>query len=253
MDKTPADVGLPYTQVVITAADGVRLAAWSIPAAPTAPWAIYFHGNGKTIAGYLGAALQLHRLGLNVLLPEYRGYGESEGAPSEKGFYRDADASYRYLLAAGVPPHHIVVYGFSLGSGVAVDLASRVQVGALVVEAGYTSLPDVARSLYRLAPTALMGNRFASLTKLRRVAAPTLVLHAPDDRTVPFAQGRALFAAAPEPKHFLQLQGGHLGLLRGYGSEVWRDVGHFLHHQLTTGLPGSLDQHHKASTTKPVL
>ena len=234
LGDTPADYGLTFGRVTIRSADGVALMAWEIPAASAAPWVLYLHGNGRNVSSYLEPAAQLHRLGFNVLLLEYRGFGESEGFPSEAGLYRDADAAYRHLMAQGVPAARLVVYGFSLGTGVAIDVSSRLPVGALVVEAGYTSLPDVARSLYRLAPTSLMRNRFASAEKLARVRAPTLFMHARDDRTVPFAQGQRLFALSRQEKAFLELQQGHLGLIRGHGGEVWAQVGAFLWQHLPT-------------------
>ncbi len=228
LTATPADYGLPYERVTLTTSDGVKLMAWELLHAPEAPWLIYFHGNGNNVSSYLSVAAQLYALGFSVLMLEYRGYGESGGVPSEKGLYRDALSSYQHLIGKGVAPQGIVFYGFSLGTGVAVWLAGEVEVGALVVEAGYTSLPDVARAVYRIVPTALMANRFDSARKLHELSAPVLFMHAPDDRTVPYAQGRALYELAPEPKAFLELKGGHTALLGQNNPEVWRGVADFL-------------------------
>jgi len=232
LTATPADYGLPYRRLTLSAEDGVKLMAWELPNTSHAPWVVYFHGNGENVSSYLAATAQLYALGMNVLMLEYRGYGESEGVPSEAGLYRDARASYDHLLHRGVPPKRIALYGFSLGSGVAVHLASEVKVGALVVEAGYTSLPDVARAVYRVVPKGLMTNRFASLEKLPNVKAPALFMHSKGDLTVPYAQGRRLYEAAGEPKAFLELKGGHVGLLNAVNVGVWRDIGDFLSRHL---------------------
>lgn len=175
--QTPADYGLAYEQLTLYAGDGVDLEAWALPNPETDVWLLYLHGNGGTMGTYLPVTTKLHALGLNVLMLEYRGYGNSGGFPSESGLYKDAEASYGWLLDRGVPPEKVVLYGFSLGSGVAVELASRVPTGALILEAPYTSLPDVARAAYRVVPPTLMKNRFASKEKIMSIETPTLFIH----------------------------------------------------------------------------
>ncbi len=211
---TPADYGLDYNEVTLTTEDDVDLVAWELPASSGAPWLIYFHGNGQNISQYLPLTVKLQKLGINVLSPDYRGYGRSEGTPSEQGLYLDALAAYQHVRDKGVAPGNIVLYGFSLGTGVAVDLAARVEVGAMILEAPYTSIPDVARALYRVVPTSVMRNRFASKDKIKQVTAPILFIHAPNDETVPYSQGRRLFDLANEPKRFIDIDGGHIGMLR---------------------------------------
>lgn len=229
LTTTPADFGLEYERLTLTTSDGVKLMAWALPYAETAPWLLYFHGNGGNVSDYLSFTRALHDLGFNVLMLEYRGYGESEGVPREAGLFEDARTAYRYLLERGVPAEHIGLYGFSLGSGVAVDLAIHVEVGALVVEAGYTSIPDVARELYRVVPRFLMHNRFDSQSKIAKVKAPILFIHSPTDRTVPFSQGETLYALAGEPKDFVKMRGGHTELLNGTPDQnVLGEIGAFL-------------------------
>lgn len=210
---TPKDYGLEFEHLLLEASDGVGLMAWAIPFAEDAPWLIYFHGNGENVSHYLPLTTEFHALGLNVLMLEYRGYGESEGVPSEAGLYRDARAAYDWLIHKGVAAQNIILYGFSLGSGVATNLASEVETGALILEAPYTSIPEVARALYRIVPLNLMRNRFASRERIANVDAPLLVIHSPEDRTVPFNQGRELFDLAEEPKTFVEVEGGHLAML----------------------------------------
>ncbi|MCL4401190.1 MAG: alpha/beta hydrolase [Acidobacteria bacterium] len=140
---------------------------------------------------------------------DYRGYGRSEGQPSESGLYRDADTAYQYLLDAGYTPEQIVVYGQSLGSAVAVDLAARKPVRGVILEAPFPSISAVAgRALPVLGRIAVWG--FDSVSKISRVRAPLLIIHGDRDRTVPFDLGESLFAAAAEPKSFWRVRGaGH--------------------------------------------
>ena len=151
----------------------------------------------------------LGRLGVNVMELDYRGYGKSEGSPDEAGVYRDADTAYLYLTATKkFSPKNIYLYGHSLGGAVAVDLASRRECGGLIVESSFTSVPDMARHVYRV-PFAryLPRSRFDSLTKIARVTAPVLVIHGTRDAVVPFDMGRRLYDAAREPKTFLSIEG----------------------------------------------
>lgn len=229
---TPEDYGLLYQRLTLTTPDGLVLMAWAIPAAEDAPWLIYFHGNGENVSRYLPLTTRLHALGLNILTPDYRGYGESEGKPSEMGLYCDAQTSYQHLLEQGVAAKNIILYGFSLGSGVAIHLAAKANIGALIVEAGFTSLPDVARSYSRFTPTWLMQNRFHSAEKIADANAPLLFLHSPQDRTVPFNQGKTLFDLAREPKMFVELSGSHIGLLNSEQPEALEAIQRFIKQHL---------------------
>ena len=215
LTKTPAAYNLPFERLELSAHDGTSLMAWVLPQKEDAPWLVYFHGNGENVSSYLSFTAQLYAMGVNVLMPEYRGYGESGGEPSEAGLYQDADANYQYLIDKGVLPEDIILYGFSLGSGVATDLASREEVGGLILEAAFTSLPDAARSIYHVVPTGLMANRFASIEKIDEVDAPVLFLHSRGDFTIPFSQGQTLYEAANEPKTFAEIKGGHIAMLEG--------------------------------------
>ena len=171
------------------------------------------HGNAGNLSDfdrpihYAG----LRELGLNLLAFDYRGYGESGGRPSEQGLYRDAVAAYRHLRETrGVPAERIVIFGHSLGSAVAVDLASRVPAAGLIVEGAFTSVVDRGQEIYPYIPVRwLAGSRFGSLEKIGGVRAPKLFLHATDDDVIPLAHGRRLFEAAAEPKTWVELQGGH--------------------------------------------
>jgi fermentation-respiration switch protein FrsA (DUF1100 family) len=210
----PSSLGLPVQRVEIPTEDAVQLVAWIIPAEPRSSfWLLICHGNAGNLSEfdrpvhYAG----LRQLGLNLLAFDYRGYGESKGVPSETGLYRDASAAYRYLTnRRGVTPEHIIIFGHSLGSAVAVDLASRVPAAGLIVEGAFTSATDRGQELYPYIPVRwIAASRFSSLEKIGRVKVPKLFLHATEDEVIPLAHGRRLYEAAPPPKTFVELRGGH--------------------------------------------
>lgn len=202
--------------VSIPAPDNLHLRGWAVPPSkefPEAPWLLVLHGNAGNIAtpGRIEHDAQLQQLGTGLLVFDYRGYGENSGEPSEGGLYRDANAAYAYLRdSLGVPAERIVIYGHSLGSAVAVELASRVPAAGLILEGAFTSAPDLGQELYPWLPVrAVARSRFGSLERISRVRLPLLVIHGRDDRTIPIAHGRRLFAAANAPKTFLEVAGGH--------------------------------------------
>ena len=207
-------LGLAPSRVTTHTSDGVRLVGW-VMASPASSglWMLIFHGNAGNITtdGRPDHYAGLRALGLNLVTFDYRGYGESEGTPSEAGIYLDADAAYAFLRdSLHVPPERIVIFGHSLGSAVAVDLASRVPARALIVEGAFSSGADVAQGVYWFLPVRLvMRTRFDSDAKVARVAAPKLFLHARQDEVIPIALGRRLYERASDPKRFVELGGGH--------------------------------------------
>ncbi len=197
--------------------DGVRLHGWWIPAPQARLATIYLHGNAGNLTHRMDQMREIPAAGSALLMLDYRGYGKSEGRPSEKGLYADSDAAYQYLLDQGYDPGRIVVHGESLGTAVAVDLASRRRCGGVVLEAPFTSARDVAsRILPLVGPLLVWG--LDSKRKIRRVEAPLLILHGDRDEVIPFDLGRALFEAAAEPKWFWPIHGaGHNDLLQVAG------------------------------------
>lgn len=199
--------------------DGTRLNAWVVPAPGASDrWLLICHGNygnvgyGQRPEFYAG----MRDVGLNLFAFDYRGFGESDGSPSEPGVYADAEASYRYLRdSLHVPADRIFIFGHSLGSGVAIELAMRVPSAGLIVEGAYTTLPDVGHANYPWLPVRLiMSNRFASIEKIGKVTVPKLFLHSPADSVIPFAFGQRLFAAAAPPKRLVPVRGGHQDAFR---------------------------------------
>ncbi|MBI4345647.1 MAG: alpha/beta hydrolase [Elusimicrobia bacterium] len=211
LDAHPGSVGLGFETVRFEASDGVRLHGWWIPGEPGAPAVLLAHGNAGNVSHRVEKARILHGLGLSVLLFDYRGYGLSDGRPTEQGLYRDGEAAFRHLTAErGLSPGDIILYGESLGCGVAVELARRHAARSLVIESAFTSTADMGRLVFPFLPVDRMVNdRFDNLAKIGQVRSPVLVLHSPQDEIIPFAMGRRLFEAAPQPKALVELSGGH--------------------------------------------
>lgn len=206
-----ASLRLEYRVVKLGTEDHVRLSGWLVPSEADRGVIIFFHGNAGNIGDRVHRYVELNKLGYGVLAVDYRGYGDSEGVPDESGLYKDAMACYRYVAdTLGTPATRIVLYGQSLGSAVAVDLATRVTHAALVVEGAFTSAADRGQELYPFLPVRwMMRNRFDSLKKIPGIRTPKLFIHARSDEVIPVLHGRKLFEAAVEPKKFLELRGGH--------------------------------------------
>lgn len=211
VDATPADIGLAFDAVRLQTADGETLDGWFVPAPGSRATVLYLHGNGGNIAHRLDPISVFHRLRLSVLIFDYRGYGASTGKPTEEGTYQDALAAWDYLTAQrGVTPTRIILFGESLGGSVAAWLSARRTPAALVLYATFTSVPDLAQELYPVFPARWLARyRYDTHAALDSVDCPVLILHSPDDEIVPFGHGRALYAAAPQPKRLVELRGGH--------------------------------------------
>ncbi len=190
---TPAEAGLEgVREVVLTTPDGVRLIAWQSQPAAGQPILLYFHGNGGGLADRTERIKRFAREGIGVFMPSYRGYPGSGGSPSEAALVADAQLAYDHLIGEGVSPRSIVVYGESLGTGVAVQLAATRQVAAVILDAPYTSIADIAEGLYPFIPVRLfLKDTFASIAHIRQIRAPLLVLHGARDGTIPVAFRRS--------------------------------------------------------------
>ena len=215
-DRRPAQ---PYEQLdqVAEADHQPNALAWLMPAATTPerqPWVIFLHGNASNIAGRLNIlhCERLRSLGLNVMAPEYRGYGGLGGVPTESGLAEDARRAYDALRREKkIEPSRIIIYGWSLGSAVAVNLASRVDEAAVILEGAPSSIVAIGQQRYPYFPIRwLVRNPFESIARIDKIGSPVLFLHSPEDAVIPFAEGRRLFDAAPEPKQFVEVSGGHV-------------------------------------------
>jgi len=211
LDQTPVEWGVAYEDVFLDTEDGVRLHGWYIPHHGSKQTLLFFHGNAGNIS-HRGASVEIfHRLGLNVLIFDYRGYGKSQGKPDENGLYRDARAAWRYLTTErGIDQKDIILFGRSLGGAVAAELATEIQPGGLILESTFSSARDVANAVFPvLSRLIFLRYDFNTAIHIRRVACPVLVLHSPDDEIIPFRLGEKIFQAANEPKFFVKMKGDH--------------------------------------------
>jgi uncharacterized protein len=207
----PAEAGFPEAEEVpLTAADGVRVMAWHVPPRDAKPVIVYFHGNGGALRFRVARFHRLIADGVGLVALEYRGYGGSAGSPSEQGLIADAQAAYRFA-AGRYPPPQLVLWGESLGSGVAIALAAERPVGRVILEAPFTSAVALgARHYWYLPVSLLMKDQFRSDLRIGKVTAPVMIIHGVHDRVVPYAMGEQLFDLANKPKHFVRfLDGGH--------------------------------------------
>jgi fermentation-respiration switch protein FrsA (DUF1100 family) len=211
---TPKAAGFPEAEEhLLTTADGEKVIVWHVPAKPGRPVILYFHGNGDFLAGFFGRFRELIADGTGIVALSYRGYAGSTGHPSEHGLLQDAATAYAFTTAR-YSADKIVVWGFSLGTGVAVALAADQRIGRLILEAPYTSTADVAASMFWYMPVRLaMRDQFRSDERIARVKVPLLIMHGSNDRAIPIVFGERLYALAHEPKQFVRFpSGGHENL-----------------------------------------
>lgn len=211
---TPRDSRLEFEDLRLECADGVTIHGWFIPATNAArATVLFFHGNAGNISHRVEKILMLLPLGVNVCIVDYHGYGQSGGKPGENETYLDADAAYEWLTKTKqIDPKRIILWGESLGGGVATYLAATNEVGGIVLESTYTTLPDVGKSAFPFLPTSLlMSTRYDSLGRIGMIRVPVLSIHSPQDEVIPYRLGKRLFEAANEPKMFVELTGDHNG------------------------------------------
>jgi fermentation-respiration switch protein FrsA (DUF1100 family) len=210
----PATLGLKAQTLRLKTEDGESLLAWSFPPAPERPLILYFHGNAGGLDLRADRFRAIAEAGMGLLGIEYRGYASSTGSPSERGLKLDGEAAYAAAIASGVAPQRIVAVGESLGSGVAVALAARHELGALVLDSPYSSIADVAAATYWFAPVrALLRDPFRNDLLIGSVKAPVLIVHGTKDGVVPIRFGEKLFALANPPKEFWRVEGAaHLAM-----------------------------------------
>jgi fermentation-respiration switch protein FrsA (DUF1100 family) len=210
----PAAAGLPQAQErVLDTADGEKIVVWHVPPQAGKPVVIFFHGNGEVIAWRVPRFRELIAGGIGLIAVSYRGYGGSTGSASEAGLIADCEAAYAFA-AAQYPPERIVPWGYSLGSGVAVALASKHPIGRLILEAPFTSAADIGAAAFPFLPVRwFLKDNFHSDERIGAVRAPLLVMHGEQDSVVPIRFGERLFALANEPKRMIRLpQGDHVNL-----------------------------------------
>jgi pimeloyl-ACP methyl ester carboxylesterase len=214
MMATGAELGRRFEDVWFQAADGLKLNGWFYPAAINslrATWAMLVcHGNAGNISQRLELCQILLTTGVNVFLFDYRGFGQSQGWPSEEGTYLDAEAAHQWLESKGFAGQNILVFGESLGGGVASELGLRRQVGGIVLQGTFTSIPDIGAELFPWLPVRLLARiKYETCRKLPRLKVPVLVMHSRTDGLIGFGHAEANFAAANQPKLLCEIKGDH--------------------------------------------
>jgi fermentation-respiration switch protein FrsA (DUF1100 family) len=211
MSETPRAWGLEYEDVFIHTEDGIKLHGWYIPMPGAKHTVLFFHGNAGNISQRGDSIEIFHRLGLNVFIFDYRGYGQSEGRPGEKGLYADARAAWRYLIQdKGIAPGNVILFGRSLGGAVATHLAAEAGPGTLILESTFNSVRGMAQEVFPIM-SYLVPLRYAFDTEvtIKQVRVPLLVIHSTEDEIIPYKLGRRVYEAANQPKVFMKITGGH--------------------------------------------
>jgi fermentation-respiration switch protein FrsA (DUF1100 family) len=207
LDARPSDYGLEAEDLAVETADGERLTGWWVRGRSDLVL-LFFHGNAGNVSHRLDRVRGLvEALGLNVVLVDYRGYGGSSGAPSERGLYEDGEAIWRVAVARGVTPERLVLFGESLGGAVAIETALRRPCRAVILEAPFLSVPDMARAVYPFVPRFFVRTQFDNGAKVGRLAVPKLMVAAERDDVVPPRQTRKLFDLAAPPKELYVIPG----------------------------------------------
>jgi fermentation-respiration switch protein FrsA (DUF1100 family) len=208
---TPEELGLDFEKVIFKSYDGLMLSGWYIPAKNSELTVLFCHGNGGNMMHCLDTINILYSLGLDCFIFDYRGYGNSEGKPSEEGTYLDARAAYKWLTKEKeISPDDIIVFGRSLGGSIAAQLASKVRVGALLIESAFTSYVDIGRGFYPYMPVRWFARfSYRTIDYIKKVHCPVMIIHSRDDETIPFEFGLELYEAANEPKEFVEIFGSH--------------------------------------------
>lgn len=222
----------------VTTEDGVKLHGWFAPAEGANATLILSHGNGGNISHQYLLMRSLQRHKFNVLMYDYRGYGKSEGTPTEAGIYKDSHAFFDYALSLPeVDSQKIIVWGTSLGGAVAIELATQRHAAGLILESTFTSMRDEAGIVYPYFPVGpFLRNKFNSVDRIKTLSIPILVIHGSHDSIVPLQLGRDLFAAANEPKEFYEIPGAdHNDTFFVGGEEYFRRIEQFAAKALATG------------------
>lgn len=229
-DLRPEDVGIHAEDVYLSTEDGVRIHSFFLPSHGASRAILFLHGNAGNASHRLPNAAELMRLGSHVLLLDYRGYGLSEGSPSESGVYADARAGLAYLGdEIGIPLHRTVVFGRSLGGAVAVDLVQERAIAGLILESTFPSVSAMTATLFGARLASLAPARFDSASKITKLRAPLLFFHGDRDQIVPYDLGRQLFGLAPEPKAFETIHGaGHNDTVLVGGRPYFERIRRFL-------------------------
>ncbi|MFC1883233.1 alpha/beta hydrolase [Thermodesulfobacteriota bacterium] len=225
-DSLPPSWGLQYEDIFFKSGDGIELHGWFFPGRNGLPIILFCHGNAGNISHCLPVVEQMNERNLSVFIFDYRGYGKSKGSPYETGIYKDGLAAYDQIIKSkGIPPEDVVPFGHSLGATVAIEIALKREVRALILESAFTSLKDMAKTIFVFRPFApLLGPNYNNVEKIRHITKPKLIIHGEQDEIVPFQLGKKLFDASGQPKFFLPLAGAGHNDVHLIGGERYADI-----------------------------
>lgn len=210
LDITPDSLSIPFEDIYLTIGDNVKINGWFIPKEQAKHTILFLHGNAGNLGYRLDKIALLRKNPVDIFIIDYRGFGKSNGKPSEKGVYKDAEAAYWYMVNnRGILPESIILYGESIGGAVAVDLASKVKTEALILEGTFSKGRDMAKKILPFIPSFLFSNMFDSLAKIKKITAPVLFIHSKDDETIPFDLALKLYNGAISHKQFVEIKGSH--------------------------------------------
>lgn len=234
LSADPSHIGLLFENISFVTSDGVKLSGWFIPKDNPRGVLLFCHGNAGNIGHRLESIQLFNRLGLEIFIFDYRGYGDSEGKPTEEGTYQDVEAAWKYLVEKRrIKKDKAIVFGRSLGGGIASWLASKYTPKALILESTFTSLPDIAAARYWFIPVRiLMRIKYNTAGRLGNVNCPTLIVHSRDDRVIPLTHGQRLFETASEPKVLLEITGTHNDGFITSGTLYEDGLNNFIHQHL---------------------
>lgn len=224
----PKSANLEFQDVFFTTDDNVELNGWLILREGAVYTVLFCHGNAGNLSHRIDKLKFFHELGCNVFIFDYRGYGKSKGRPSEKGFYRDAKAAYKFLLSSGVSSDQIIGYGESIGGAVIVDLASKEPMRAMILDSTLTSIKDMIARAYPFVPYWVFSSRFASDEKIKQINIPKLIIHSRNDEIIPYAIGKKLYEVALPPKEFAEIRGGHNSCFYESQDFLKKQIGDFI-------------------------
>jgi len=208
---SPEELGLDFEKIVFESSDGLKLTGWYIPVDTSQPTVLFCHGNGGNMMHRLDTINIFHELGLNCFIFDYRGYGNSQGKPTEEGTYLDADAAYKWLTEQKkTSADNIIIFGRSLGGSIAANLAAGVEAKALIIESSFTSYADIGAKFYPYMPVKWFARyNYNTIDYIKKVKCPVMVIHSRKDEIIPFEFGLRLYEAANQPREFVEIFGSH--------------------------------------------
>ena len=210
IEATPSLLHIPFEEVYIKTSDDVQINGWFIPKEGAKYTVLFCHGNAGNIGNRLEKIGVLRQADVNIFIIDYRGYGRSQGRPTEAGLYLDAEAAYDYLVnERKIKAENIILYGESIGAAVIINLASKAVVAGLITEGAFSTGRDMAKQIYPFLPSFMFSDKFDSVSKIKNIKKPKLFIHGRDDEVVPSNLAKKLFDAASEPKQLKEISGYH--------------------------------------------